>query len=594
MNVADPDLPRARLEVTDALGSRSVSLEKELFEIGRRSSHDLHLSGADVSRDHARIERKGTRFTLRDCGSRWGTYVNGALIAERVLEHGDRIHVGRSNGADLVFLIGLAATPTSPPPGAAGGDLRYIATLLEALRALGSGRVLDEVLALVLDSALELTGAERGFIMLADAGGQLEFKLGRARRHLTLPGHTFSTSRKIPEEVFATGEARVVADLLDTDLADGHTGTIALGIRHVLSVPINLVRYIDAPAAVEEPKRIGVLYLDGRDKGRMLSGETRVALEALATEAALAIENARLYRETLEKDRLEQQMKIGAEIQQALLPQAHHSGEWFDLACSSVACLAIGGDFFDYLDLPDQALGFVIGDVSGKGLPAALLMAVVQGIFAIEASLGHSPAEALARMNEAMIRKAVQGRFTTLFYGVVSRDGRLTYTNAGHNPPLVFGAAGLRRLSLGGTIVGVFPDAIYEQETIVLDPGDLVFVFSDGVTEAFSPDWQEFGEERVVECVLANPGLPPSELLDQVMASVKAFVKNAVQSDDMTALVLRYGGSGGDEMRVGERKRPGRRTASPASRRSQLSRAEGRYSWHDACSPTASNRSSKG
>ena len=532
-------MPRARLDVTDALGSRTVPITKDVFEIGRRSSHDLHLGGGDVSRDHAVIIRRGDRYTLKDHGSRGGTFVNGEPIAERVLEHGDRVHVGRSSGADMVFLLDDVATLA---PVVAAGDLHQIATLLEALRALGSGRVLDEVLELVLDSALAVTGAERGFIMLADASGHLEFKLGRGRMHVTLPGQTFQTSRKIPEEVFATGQAAVVGDLLDADLAGGHMGTIALGIRNVLCVALKLVHYLDRAADVEEPKRIGVLYLDGQDRGTLLSSTTRAALETLAVEAALAIENARLYRETIEKARLEQQMKIGADIQQALLPKAYHSGHGFELACSSVPCLAIGGDFFDYLDLPDGGFGFVLGDVSGKGLPAALLTAVLQGIFAIEASLGHPPGESLARLNDTMFRKAVQGRFATMFYAVLAQDGRLTYTNAAHNPPIVIGRAGLRRLSVGGTIVGAFPGSVYAQDTVTLDPGDLVIVFSDGVTESFNEAWEEFGDERLIACVEANRTCGPADLLARVVASVKAFAGNAVPSDDMTVLVLRYTG----------------------------------------------------
>jgi sigma-B regulation protein RsbU (phosphoserine phosphatase) len=531
---------RARLEVTDALGSRTVSIEKTPFFIGRRSSHDLHLSGADVSRDHAEIDWQGDRFVLRDRGSRSGTFVNGELVTERVLAHGDRIHVGRSSGADLVFQIDQApAFTTAAPPGPAG-DLHQVAVLLEALRAVGSGRVLDEVLLLVLDSALAVTGAERGFIMLADSSGALEFTLGRGRGHVTLPGHSFRTSRKIPEEVFATGEARVVADLLDADLAGDHVGTIALGIRHVLCVPLGLIRYVEGPAAVEQPRRIGVLYLDGQDRGTLLSQTTRAALETLAGEAALVIENARLYRQAIEKARLDQQMAIAADIQRALLPNPHYIGRGFELACTSMPCLTIGGDFFDYVDLPDGGFGFVLGDISGKGLPAALLTAVVQGGFAIEASLGHSPAETLAALNGTLIRKAVEGRFATIFFGALSRDGSLTYTNAGHNPPIVLGPSGLRRLFSGGTIVGVFPDAKYEQETIVLDPGDLVVVFSDGVTEAFNAEGEEFGNDRLIECVRANAALPPVELLDQITLAVRRFMNDEAQSDDVTVVILRY------------------------------------------------------
>jgi GAF domain-containing protein len=183
-----------------------------------------------------------------------------------------------------------------------------------------------------LDTAITLTSAERGFIMLVDAGGRLEFTLGRGRGQVTLSGQTFRTSQKIPEEVFATGEARVVADLLDADLADDHVGTIALGIRHVLCVPLGLVRYVSGPSAVEQPRRIGVLYLDSQDRGTLLSQTTRVALETLAGEAALVIENARLYRQAVENARLEQQMMVAADIQRALLPKPQHSGHGFELA----------------------------------------------------------------------------------------------------------------------------------------------------------------------------------------------------------------------------------------------------------------------
>ena len=530
----------ARLEVTDALGSRTVAIESDRFQIGRRSSHDLHLTGSDVSRDHAEIERRGDRFTLRDRGSQSGTFVNGEPITERVLEEGDRIHVGRNSGADLVFHVEqsrISATPT------AGADLHQIAGLLDGLRALGSGRVVDEVLALVLDSAISVTGASRGFVMLADAAGHLEFKLGRARKGVTLPGHTFQTSQKIPEEVFATGEARVVADLLDAELADGHLGTIALGIRHVLCVPLTLVHYVDRPGESDQAKRIGVLYLDGQDKGALLSPDTWHALGTLAAEAAQAIENARLYRDSLDKARLEQQMKVGAEIQQALFPKAGHSGDGFEVACASLPCLTIGGDFFDYLDLPGNQFGFVLGDVSGKGLPAALLTALLQGIFATEAGLGRSPADAMERANNTLMRKALQARYATVFYGILAPGGQLTYTNAGHNAPLLVRDSGIERLKTGGTILGAFPDATFEQGIVTLSPGDLVVVFSDGVTEAFAGEWEEFGEERLIECVRNNAALAPRALLDQVMAAVRAFTGDSPQSDDQTVLVLRYTGA---------------------------------------------------
>jgi phosphoserine phosphatase RsbU/P len=536
-------MPDARLEVTDALGRRIVPIDKGVFAIGRRTGNDLRLVGSDVSRDHAEIARDAEKYILKDRGSRYGTFVNGDAVVERVLTHGDQIRLGRSGGAEMVFLVDEAGPSVERTTTSAIGDLRQVAALLEGLRALGTGRVLDEVLALVLDSTLDVTGAERGFIMLANPDTSvLEFKLARARGRVTLPGKTFETSRKIPEEVFATGEERIVADLLNGDLANVHHGTVALGIRHVLCTPLRLVRYIDRPDQLPEQKRIGVLYLDSREKGALLSKATRAALETLATEAAVAIENARLYRDNLEKARIEQEMKIAAEIQRSLLPDARHSGSFFEAVAASLPCRAIGGDFFDYIDLAGGEFAFALGDVAGKGAPAALLTAVLQGIFAAQVSNGGHPAETLSRVNQALIRRAIESRFATVMYGVLTADGKLTYCNAGHNPPLVVGRnSGVRHLEKGGLILGLFEHASFEQETVQVEPGDLVVVFSDGVTEALSASGEEYGEDRLLACIRKNMHLEVQIILEAVLADVRAFCVGANQSDDVTAMVLRYG-----------------------------------------------------
>jgi sigma-B regulation protein RsbU (phosphoserine phosphatase) len=535
-------MPEARLEVTDALGRRIVPISKGQFEIGRRETNDLRLAGSEVSRDHAEIVVQDTSFVLRDRSSRYGTYVNGEQVVERALAHGDRIRLGRTGGAEMVFLLAESPQPQERATTTAIGDLRQIAALLEGLRALGSGRVLDDVLSLVLDSAIEVSGAERGFIMLSAPSGELEVKLARGRGRMTLPGSSFAASRKIPEEVYRSGEARIVADMLDGDLANVHTGTVALGIRNVLCVPLRLVRYIDRPETAGEERRIGVLYLDSREKGSLLSNSTRAALETLATEAAVAIENARLYRETMEKARMEQEMRIAAEIQQALLPKAGRSGVFFRAAAASLPCRSIGGDFYDYVDLSDGSLGFALGDVAGKGPPAALLSAMMQGIFAAQAASSDPPSQTISRVNLALYRRGIESRFVTLMYGALYPDGRLVYCNAGHNPPLIISPSGFRRLERGGPIVGLFEAATYEEETVSLSPGEWLVVYSDGVSEALSADGEEYGESRILDCVRRNENVEPQSLLESLFADVRDFAKGAAQSDDITAMVLRFRG----------------------------------------------------
>jgi hypothetical protein len=456
-----------RLVVLDAGGRRVVPVDKPEFRIGRGADADLQLGSADVSRDHAVITTDADGFLLRD-RSRAGTNINGRPVAAQRLKHGDEIEIGR--GAVLMFL-----TSPSDQTGSRlqASDLRPIAALLEALRAMGGERVLGEVLALVLDAAIETSGAERGFIMLADASGHLDLQMARAADHVSLSPDPAAISRKIPEQVFATSEAMSVTDLLEGDLATVHTGTVALGIRYVLCVPLRVVHYVERtpastggaglarPTGAVAPRNVGVLYLDSRAKGRLLSAASRAEIEALAREAALAIENARLYQQAVEKARTDRELATASRIQQALLPEPRRAGAFFEAVGSSIPSRAIGGDFFDYKDLPGGAFGLAIGDITGKGPPAALLTALVQGLLAGESFTGRKPDEVIAVINRVLLARPIESRYLSLFLGALSPDGRFEYCNAAQNPPLLFGPDGAvtrlegrrhadRRLSAGG------------------------------------------------------------------------------------------------------------------------------------------------
>jgi phosphoserine phosphatase RsbU/P len=537
-----PDTPAPRLVVTDALGQRIVNIDKPLFTIGRRSETDLRLPGADISRVHAEISIENGACVIRDKQSRFGTFINGEKQSEKVLAHGDQIRLGQAGDTEIVFFVDQEAPSVERSAVSAASELRQMAALLEGLRAMGSGRVLDEVLAMVLDSAIEVTGAERGFIMLANRE-VLEFKLARARGKVTLPGRTFETSRKIPETVFSTGQQTIVEDLLDGDLAQLHTGTVALGIRHVLCTPLRLVRYVERADQKGADEVIGVLYLDSRERGALRSAHAQSALDTLSAEAALAIENARLYRETLDKAKYEQELKVAAAIQQSLLPIANREGAFFSTAAASIACRAVGGDFYDYVDLPTEQFGFIIGDVAGKGSPAALLAAAVLGMFSAEATYQAGAAPLMTRLNHGLFRRAIEARFLTSFYGMLSADGSLTYCNAGHNAPLLVSASGIRRLETGGVVLGLFDHAHFDEETLKLEPGDLIVLFSDGVTEAMNSDSEEFTDDRLIACANAHRGETPQQVLDALLADVHAFCSGEPQSDDVTAVLVRYNGS---------------------------------------------------
>jgi serine phosphatase RsbU (regulator of sigma subunit)/pSer/pThr/pTyr-binding forkhead associated (FHA) protein len=536
-------MPDFTLRVTDPQGRRVVPIDKPLFTIGRRTAADLQIFSEDVSREHAEIVRDGDLYVLRDRGSRFGTFVNGEPVTERRLNAGDRIRLGRTNAVELVFQGdgsvrgGLRDSTTDVT------DLRQMAAILDGLRALGSGRVLPEVLTLVMDSALDVTKAERGFVMLANASGELEFKVARGRGGTTLPGTSFTTSAKIPQQVYTTGQDFIADDLMDGSLAAVHDGTIAVGIRCVRCVPLRVLPMAQSGSDVSAGRVMGVLYLDGRS-ATMSSRATRDALQAFATQAALAIESARLYAEEAEKGRIERDLRVAADIQRALLAEPAYKGAFCELSAVSVPCRTVGGDFYDYLTLSSGAFAFALGDVAGKGPPAALQAAAVQTNFAAIAQVEEDPASAMARVNVALLRRAVQARFATMFYGTLSPEGLLRYTNAGQEPPLaVHGAGPLSTLDAGGPVLGILPNAAYDGGSLQLSPGDLIVVCSDGVTEAQDPSGGEFGRERLVETVTGCRGMTPESALDTLLAAVRTFVGGAPQADDITALVVRYIGN---------------------------------------------------
>jgi serine phosphatase RsbU (regulator of sigma subunit) len=488
------------------------------FVIGRSSESHLQLSDVQVSRRHAELREDESGWRIRDCGSRFGTFVNDVKTDEAALSPGDRIRLGQTE---------LRVEPGDTGTSSAPFDFRQVNALLAGLRALGSSQVLDEVLVIVLDSALEVTGAERGFILLAEPDGRLELRLARARGGITLK--SAQTSRRIPEEVFQTGTDRIVTDLMDEGLAVRHAGTVALGIRHVLCTPLKVVQY-----AAGGERRIGVLYLDSRERGYLRSAGL---LHALAAEAAVVIENARLYQEVVGKERVEQELRIAAEMQRALLPPPRAQTESAELAAITIPCRSVGGDLFDY-SIQDGTMSFAVADVAGKGSSAALLSAVVQGLFAAEVDSTDGPAAVLTRINRSLCRRALAARFVTVFFGQLESTGTLRYCNGGHNPPLLVSRRGVDRLDVGGTVLGLFATGTFENASVQLGAGDALVLFSDGVTEAEDAEGREFGEEGLIQCLGEAPFDSAAELLERVRDALGKFCGSAPPRDDLTLMVV--------------------------------------------------------
>lgn len=254
--------------------------------------------------------------------------------------------------------------------------------------------------------------------------------------------------------------------------------------------------------------------------------------------------------ERLEKALLDQELRVAADVQTALLSRIAGAGAHWEAAADSIACRAIGGDFFEILALGSGALAVALGDVEGKGMPAALVGAMLHGMFVADAQSGISPAATLVRMSRQLaaryegprelVTRQPGSRFATFVYGVLFPDGRFVYANAGHNPPALFSPRGVERLTAGGPVLGAFAHAEYQDGEVRLGSGDVLVMFSDGVTEARNADDEELGEERLLALPLEGGAAPPIEMLNRIFRGVRDFVGDTPQSDDITATVTRY------------------------------------------------------
>ncbi len=251
------------------------------------------------------------------------------------------------------------------------------------------------------------------------------------------------------------------------------------------------------------------------------------------------------FLERLQLGRLEQELAIAADIQRTLLSRTEHDGGYFEVVGASIPSRTVGGDFFEYVDMPSGSFGLALGDVSGNGPAAALVAAMLQGILSVEGETGRAPSLVLSRVNKALGRRHIEPRYATLVYGVIGPDGRFSYSNAGQNPPILLTAQGVRRLSVGGPMLGVFDGATFPEETLCLAAGDTIIAFTDGVTDAVGADGEPFGEERLLDAATANRLSLPPDLLNNLLTVVREFCRDTPQGDDITVTVLRYRGPRG-------------------------------------------------
>ena len=539
----------ARLYFVDASGKEQYAVvSSPLFTIGRGSVNDLPSAAPNVSRQHALIQIRNGRYILKDRESKHGTYVNGVRIGEAELRHGDEIRLGGAQGQVLTFsqedlLRSFDSLRSLPGESLSVRDFKEMGLLMGTILKLNSISVLDDLMNLVVDTAIEITGAERGFIIIKDKEGSLRFRCARDAQKHTLDSSYIEASRRVPEEVMKTGIRKMIADLGEIAGEVTHSATIRTGIRSIACVPLRYAPFQEALGSVdpESIDTIGVLYVDSQYTGNLRTDAQMEALETLAKETASAIFSARLHTECQEKQRMDQELVVAQAIQQALLPPPNKTLPYVSARSLSLPCRQIGGDYFDYFHLQDGRLGFALGDVSGKGVPAALMAAKIQGILSAQ-TFGDLPLpDVIAKVNNILTERRVEYTYATFFFGILDPEGKCTYTNAGHIPPIVVKRDGsMFEMVQGGMVLGLLAGEEYESETVQVSPGDHLVLFTDGVLEAQNSSEEQYGKERVLSVLSKYAGSSASEILAHLNRELSSFCADAPQHDDITIMVLGF------------------------------------------------------
>lgn len=540
-------LPAALL-VVEPSGARSrVPLDPLPFSIGRQPGSHLVLRDARISRSHARVLAEGGDYFIEDLDSRNGVFVNGDRVRRRKLTASDRIEFGVPDSYSLIFTsegstAQRIAERWDPAP---GSQLARLRAVVELARTLETSFSTNNVLAALVDTALAVTGAERGFLLLRQ-GEELEFRVARNHRGADLSADDLRVPRSLIHRAL-TRRRELLSMTFSPEASDSDlpTRTIAdLELRSVVCVPlVKLGAFVSDQTAELSPdaETAGLLYMDSRVGEADLSAGNRELLQTLALEASTILENARLLEGERSRQRMEEELRVARAIQESLLPRKLPSTGWLRAAGHSVPSHQVGGDYFDLHPIGASTWALINADVSGKGVSSALLASLIQGVFLASSHAGVPLEQTMARLNRFFLDRTEGEKYATIFYATLGASGILRYVNAGHCPPLLVRAGGgIQNLDAGGLPAGMLEEAEYQARDVPLRPGDMLVLYTDGLTEAEDPDGRPFGEERLREVVRAKAACGCRAMHEALEQAVTRFAQGAVQKDDRTLMVVEY------------------------------------------------------
>src|SRR6202051_4858070 len=556
-DTASISLGGAVLEVVSPDGARRyVRVTQTPFLIGRgaETGNHLQLSDRRISRNCAALVIEAGRLYIEDRGQRRGLFVNGEKVESRLLNDGDSITFGLDDSYEIIYRSAANASTDSLPhlltriehitssePGS--GGLRKLNLLLEATTLLHSQLPLDTVLGHMLDHAVSVTDANRGLLLEADDTGTLKVRLARRSGGMRLPPESLQPSQTAIQLALKKQSAVITEDLAQADMdLQAAQSIVAQRLRAVVVIPLFAMSRANTDQSMINIKRgdfLGVIYLDSR-RPAAFSKLDRQILDALAADAASILDNARLVERERERQRMEQEINIARDMQQALWPRNFRQYPHLSVSGINFPCLSVGGDYFDVFPLSDKRTAFLIADVSGKGLGAALLTTMLQ-VAASGMTLGTDPARVFNHVNRFLCSHSEVGRYATMFFGILDEDGEMDYINAGHPSPfLIRHGVAEEPFTEGSYPVGLVQEAEYVTARVKLEPGDTLILFSDGVTEAMDPGEELYGVPRLREVLTGQSDCALDKWQKSMLESVENFSKGAHQADDLTLLIVRY------------------------------------------------------
>jgi len=525
---------------------RRVKLESEIYSLGRAHSNDLcYPEDASLSRRHLTIEKDGDSWSVTDLGSKNGTLINGIRLAgKRRLRVGDRITVGQllisymdpnqQTPLSVVFVPGTgpdlnpSATVMTSLEGLLSGeptgeirlqpaaqvdakqafDLPVVRALIRAGRELAGHQSLQELFHLILELSIDAVGAERGVLMTIEDG-----RLQATAIH----GEGFRISTTVRDRVLKNKASLLVRDIEQEKALLNQVSISEQQIHSLMAVPL---------------QRLFV---------REFTPDDLNLLTVLANVAAIRIDHERHKRLQRQEQRRTVDLEQAAEIQRAFLPKEAPKIPGLELAGHNAPCRTVGGDYYDFFTYADGRVAVMLGDVAGKGMSAALLMSSLHARVQLLAEELTDLSSMMTRLDKSLAANCPSNRFITMFMFVMDpTTGKAAYCSAGHNPALLVRASGeIETLEAVGTVLGILPDLGYHDEFVSLEPGDLIAIYSDGVTEAVRPDDEEYGEERLAELIRARRGDDAQSIVDAVTSSLDEWTAHASPADDVTLVVAR-------------------------------------------------------